>query len=417
MKKIVLQASIILYLITSTSGLFEGMAVVKFLSLLLYFATFLLLFSPLKVSRKSLIVIISLALLLISTIRTNNPAATSFSIISKILSFLFLLFSVYGYAKNGSGTLQERMNNVLLYPLFIFTLFNFIFYLLGFQPFDIKEQQDLGYGVLMYNIFGIIKDRVNFPFVSSVTTFGILMGYLFIFSFYNLKQKINFLLPMTSAGIAIIGIFFVDHRAGLSATILSVLITYIVFKFRIIKGFSITFSILTVVGPLFLILLSTFLLNSPYGDIISRNNSELATGNSRFLIWLVSFNEMLDFKLEHLFGYGELGTFGSGLSYLWASSFKKFADPYMTTAHNLYINIFYDMGYIGVIFFLMVIISIFKNIYSSPWQQNISMAKTIFCFTCFFLLSGITESPIGLSPPLTTSIFAWTYIFSQRLKQ
>lgn len=415
MKYFLIITALFLFLIGSSSGIFSTWYF-KFFLFFFYFFCYLTL-SELKFKEifKGLgrLNLFFLLLLIVSLFRTNAENQTYLSIFLKATNFLFLLLAVKEFILKCNDNNYEKIKILLLIPLILFAGLNFItYFVFNLQPFDLGEQQELGFSVLIYSLFGVLIERVNFPFISSVTTFGLLMGYLFIVSFY-LRQRIKYkILAFLGILFSVIGILLVDHRSGVFSLIVSVLMTHVAYKLRINLVISKLIVLISLFGPFLMVAISQILISSSFGEIISRDNAELSTGNSRFIIWLIGLEEILDFKWLHVFGFGEIGTYGAGISFLWANFFEKFADPLRITAHNLYLNVFFDMGYIGVITMFSLFFFLYKKTYL---VSNIS--KLFFCFLTFFLISGITESPIGFHSAITTLVFSICTLFLTNLNQ
>jgi O-antigen ligase len=129
-------------------------------------------------------------------------------------------------------------------------------------------------------------------------------------------------------------------------------------------------------------------------SFLSRSSGDLQTGNSRFLIWGISFAEFAQFKPIHLIGYGEYGHLGSGASKLWENIFSNWEDSGNKTPHNTMLVIMFDTGYIGLFFYISLLYGfIAKMIKIWLWQKP--QRYLYLSYFLFMLLQGVTESTFG----------------------
>lgn len=87
--------------------------------------------------------------------------------------------------------------------------------------------------------------------------------------------------------------------------------------------------------------------------------STIATLNNRTMIWEVAFDELKNFKMIHLVGYGAFGHVASEMSYQYGGTWK---DPGLISLHNTYLQHVIDIGYIGLLIFVAIIVNIINKL-------------------------------------------------------
>jgi hypothetical protein len=403
MNKILLQIIIFLYLLTTASGIINNILFKIFiLSLVLCSCVInisLVKHKTRKWNRFYFISLIFYLILVLTGLRFNNPEFTFFSEIFKVMLFSLLLLAIYAHALGNKSMSSYLFNDLIITPISLLVIINFLYYIFDINFLVKNESQYLGEGVVLNNFFGISLERINFPFVSNVVTFGVLSGVLFLGSLYSFFGNIKIKSSLFGILLGSLGLLVVDFRSGIFSVFFTVLYVFLARK----KVVFFVFPAILFFGPILLLILSSWVVENGFGDIISRNQYELETGNSRFIIWAITLSEIIDFKWIHLIGYGQFGAFASGRSYEWANFFIKFPNPYLTSAHNTYFNLFYDAGYVGIALYLLLSLYIFKMLSLLRRKQVIS--NQLISFFVFFGLIGISDSTIGFHSTIHLLIF------------
>jgi O-antigen ligase len=172
-----------------------------------------------------------------------------------------------------------------------------------------------------------------------------------------------------------------DTRSAFIAIILICLSTVLL---KDSKHLKISGVLIWIVGLLPVILvLTNFLFENPaFLSFLSRNDEDVATGNNRNIIWAYCINELVNFKVIHLFGYGEFGQVGSKVSNFWAEDFSLYLNSKYTSTHNTVLQLILDIGYVGAIIYYTLLISASKCIYN---MYKISGNRNLIIFQNFLL--------------------------------
>jgi len=397
MKNILISIGIFLVLLLNGSNLTDNI-LIRLLPFV-YYTTIIIIFNKklelpnIKKIYKvyDLTSIFLILLLIISIFRSKNP---DFNVINKLSkTFYFILFLLFNYQLFSNDSKKRNLLVILkygiLYPVGLFAILNLLLWFFGFS---FESNLELGSSVLLGQLIGKTIPRVTFPLVSGSVNFGLQLGTLLISSFALFKYYSKFY--VFGFLFSVVLLLMNDSRAVIMSCILILALQYL----RKVQMF------LLKLIPLIILLGPFILVGSVYAmqyfdliSIVSRSSSDLETGNSRFLIWLVSLNEFMIPKMEHLLGYGMYGTFTSGASVYWASNFTSFENPLLTTAHNTFLSTLYDMGYIGVIFLILVLLKSCKKLYviyeSGIYNPILSACSGILLLYAF---AGITDITISL---------------------
>jgi hypothetical protein len=252
-------------------------------------------------------------------------------------------------------------------------------------------------------LIGLNIKKLDFPLYENVhpNTIGSLGGYLVVLvaGFYaNIKEKTKwqnlFLKFYILVGLAIV--FIGDSRGTLFGTLASVIILYLLVKLKMYSILKLSIFVLPISHIIFILTLET-VADTEAMSSIARNRSELATGNSRGFIYSTANNELADFKPIHLIGYGEYGIYGAGLTKHYIHHFgemdvkKKLK---ISVAHNSAVQAIFDVGYLGLFIFLILLYTIFhytQRFYKEGYRYNILFSY----FLVYHIFIGITETNFG----------------------
>ena len=371
-----------------------------------YNSFFIILFFNKKILNKvSTSLIFLICLQLIGVLRNNSPNSTIiynlYLFISQII-FCFYIFSFNYYMIKKEIGFTKLINYNIIIPLTLFGILNYI--LLALKIND-SSSLEIGDAILIKQIFNIDITRVTFPLVSGAVNFGFIIGITIISTiliWHDLSKLFKFIY-----GVNLLFLMYLllinDSRATIFTMLLLLIINY--FPFLKIKNLFFKFiPILSVFGPLIFILISLTIVNLGLDEYISRNKNDFLTGNSRFIIWLAVLDDIVKFEYWQIFGLGDFGSYSSGVSEAWAGLFLAFDEPLLTTTHNVAFNIFYDLGYIGVFFYVYNISKVFFNPIQS---KNTNIPKLLLAF---FVIQGITDVPFGFYTFQNNCIFYLIFI-------
>lgn len=365
-----------------------------------------------KIVELNRLLVFYLLLLFIAALRSNDPNVelTSAIFISLFLLLFFILFSclAISYIYNTAVDSQKFIVNFIIVPYVLFFIVNFILFYLNINPsVKVLEEGDTGSAVLL-SYFGFHVQRVMFPFSSGLNEYSTFCAGIFALSiwFFLVGRKYKFLI-LISIFTSALSLLLVDSRAALLYPIVIVAGMYMVYVLNlngIHKNLK-YLALVVVLGPLmYLYLLPALAGNSVINSALSRGSSDLATGDSRFTIWKIALNEFMDFKPEHIVGYGEVGQFGSRVSLKWAYLFSRWKDAEMKSPHSTVFSLIFDEGYLGLITYVAIVFQSLKRA-SVLWGSKPVTAGAIIVFMLYNIIGGISESLGGIT------LLNFTYLF------
>lgn len=344
----------------------------------------------------------------ISIFRVSGGGVTTTAVVNYIVQFvliftLFYFFTNFLYVKKGNikEISQDLIKGVLI-ALNIFLLINFVIYLFGLGAlatgaFEVDEYSTLA------GIFGIPLKRDGFFLTGHPNSFGgflAMMSVLNYLAFFYLKlSRIEKLSMMLMLGICAFAFLLVDSRGAVGAAGLTILAIEILRRIRslwILPKASIFIPILS----LFAIGMLQVFAETDIAKSISRDPDEMATGNNRGVIWKYCVEELQEFELEHVWGYGQLGHIQSGVSKKWSRAMKG----WNTYTHNFLFQVIFDIGYLGL-FCLLYFVFIGANYSYKMYKKGEKYMVLFLGIPILYMLSGITEAPFGISNYLYTNLF------------
>ena len=402
----------------SDSLLAKIMPLAVYLIYLLYYSVKNPTFSIWLLVRRYPEIFVLLFVIFFGLVRSSGPEFSTAFLwnrgISYILLFLGLCVSL-DYAKKVGFSILDMIANFVVKPFLGFALINFLLWALNIK---VKESIVLGDIVdkqaVLLSYLGINVDRVEFTLAAGFNNYAVIIGGLFTVSLFLTYSRQYKRLAQFSVLVSVITLLLIDSRASL---FFPILVFFLVKLFRNKEVFSRLipyFALLLLVGPIILVIVMPLLAELPALQSLSRNSEELATGNSRFFIWGICLGEFLQFKINHLYGYGDFGHFGSGLSSIWASFFVTWENAEAKTPHSTLFGVLLDYGYLGLVTYIYVFYTVFKRVQAN-WHLLLLGNYTVFAFFVFTLLVGITETLAGFYIPNFLILFTLVLIISLSL--
>jgi len=214
----------------------------------------------------------------------------------------------------------------------------------------------------------------------------------------DLKKRERIVLLFMLA-ICVFSFLLIDSRGALGATILGIAGIIGLQKIRalwIVPRATIFIPLLSLV----VISLLQVFAETDIAKQISRDPDELASGNNRGVIWKYCMEELQDFKVDHITGYGQLGHIKSGVANKWSRSMKG----WKTYTHNFLFQTVLDVGYLGLIA-ILALIFIGAKYSLTIYNKGHPYMMVFLGVPILYMLSGITEAPFGVSNFLYTSLF------------
>ncbi|MBU6158093.1 MAG: O-antigen ligase family protein [Bacteroidetes bacterium] len=336
-------------------------------------------------------------IVLIGIFRTNKPQLSfGYTMYSGIEFMLFFLSLILHYAwifKNKKVLFFELLFFYIILPFGVYAFLNLAFWASGIN-LDIQQDLSIGKALMLANI-GINIDRVQFPLVSGINSFASVVGMVFFLSityvFYSSKNRIL----VFSIIICLIAILFLlDSRASLLFPVFVFALVWIIRHFNF-KKFLYAIPLMPIILPLLFLFVLKLLENYNIFNFMTRDTEEITSVNGRLTVWLFSLIEISNFKPIHLIGYGEYGHYISGVSKFWSYLFGRWKNSELITPHNSTLIVFFDYGYIGLLFFMLMIREIVQLI-QKLWNDDDKFANALLGFILYFIFIGITESFFGM---------------------
>lgn len=329
----------------------------------------------------------------------------------QVILIAFLTFVFINYClKRGKEFIPEisKISFAIISAPAIFIILNIGTYLLGIEiPLDLDDPEAVGKPSVIAGLLGLNLIRNTLLFVAHPNNVATAVGSILVCSFFAWKyltlpkwQSI-FLLVSILAGMTFM--LMLDSRGSI-ASLLAVS-TLVIFLERarmlsLIKRLIIFLPLL----PFFILSLLALVSSTDLGKNMAReeNDDDLNTGNGRAIIWEHCINAILDPEVDHILGYGQAGHVTSGVERYWAWKFPNYV------AHNFFFQSFFDIGYIGIIFFVWLLyISASSAIYL--YNKGIKAAIIFIAFSLYYPLSGMFESIFGIyNHPYTTIVITYT---------
>ncbi|WP_157816048.1 O-antigen ligase family protein [Spirosoma pollinicola] len=372
-----------------------------------------------KTIKENLMAIFLLLLILVGNVRSNFPDQTIGFTISRTINTVLLfsaVFSAFHYYKNKYNySIVDIVAKFIILPYCLYCLINFLLWAAGISIKEsVMTDEVVNKKAVLLSYFGLNIDRVQFPLSTGLNNYAVISGAMFticlVLLFVSNTKKYK-ILTIASCLVFLATLLLIDSRASIYYPIL---ICFTLILWQKSKAYVKNMPYLTyliVLGPLFLYLMVPLMMVLPFIESITRNSEELATGNSRFLIWSACLLEFIEFKPIHLIGFGYFGHFGSGVSASWSSIFSTWTDGDLKTSHNTFFTILFDHGYLGLVVYVLVIYNTFKRI-SRFWNINREGNVLLFGFFSFNIFAGITETLIGFYSPNYFILF-FVFLFAE----
>ncbi|EMR03950.1 O-antigen ligase family protein [Cesiribacter andamanensis] len=340
---------------------------------------------------------------------THYSTVAIFNDIFSLVLFCLFLYISYSYVFLKCENFEKAGKLVLrntIVALSLFSTFFFIFYFLS-EPTNSE-------GVLL-GMIGISFKKRAIPFVDiHPNLIGILTGGTFVLQilylyFIENTKFVKYCISLMSV-ICFIFILFTDSRGTFFNSILTVTIIILLHKMAFLGSLRIIPFVFPVLSFLFLALLP-LLAQSDIGDALSRDKKDLATGNSRAIVWRHCIEELSNFKPNHFFGYGENGHYAAGVSKKYWRLFGLDPMKKFTVTHNNFLQILFDMGYLGALCLILLLTIVLKQLYYI-YSQHFRFAVVPMGYVLYYVLSGTTESIYGTYNRVYLFIFLGVLILS-----
>lgn len=349
-----------------------------------------------------------LLLMIISLWRTSSFLNSDLSVIKNTLSIVLLplyLYCLYLYKARNSELFEERLFFVLIHALGIYCTINLLAFILN---------PTFGGGTsTMFTLLGINSTKVVFPLypnshsnlVGSTGGFLVVLCLGYIQNVKSLSQKDKrtlYVYLFSGIVVTIMG----DSRGTVFGILFTVLSLYFFIKIKKYKLLKYSVLLVPVSHVLFIFTLQ-FAANSAVGSEIARGKNDLATGNSRKFIYMAANRELADFKPLHMVGYGEYGIYGAGLTKYYMSNFgytSKESRLISSVAHNTSLQAIFDIGYIGLIIYLLLLFTFFSQS-QTLFEKGYLHFMLATYFLLYLIITGVSETRFGNYSPFQNFLF------------
>lgn len=329
----------------------------------------------------------------------------------QIILIVTFTFSWLNFQFKKSKDFSNAFSNIL-YTLIIssasFIVINVLFYFLGIQGVveDTEnysiENPSMESSSVTAQLLGLSLNRSGLFFTGHPNNFALVVGavvvcivvaLLFLELNSTKKKLLWIILP-----ICCFSLLLLDSRGSIGSIVLTLFVFYLIRRFNLL-GLSKSFIFIVPILPVLSLFFLGLMAESDWAASLTRGGkNDIMTGNGRLYIWTQCLNVISDVQAEHFIGYGQVGHIASGADKLWSYIFPgKFA-------HNFFFQVFFDVGYIGIILFLClfyIVLNSSIDLYKKGYKQ----AVVFISFMIYFILSGTFECGFGVYNRFYTDLF------------
>lgn len=311
---------------------------------------------------------------------------------STALWFTVIAFSVVLWLSPAPQHGLQRLVTRTTLAVGVFLAANLVLFSLGFGA-STAEGQGRDYAEMLGAV-GINILRHGFPLGSGINGIGIMGGAgLLLGSLQALRAGRRNIDRLGGLITAILGgtvLLQTDSRAALLFALLTIVLTGVLpFAWLRVSRWA---PIVVPLAPLVILRVVVWLNGASSALLVARGSSDFATANGRQLIWAGVAAELSEFRVTHLFGFGFLGTYRSGVVNAFAGMFSGVFEVTRLTAHNVILQYVLDVGYVGAALFVLLTASALSAASSVKSDELQPAARAICGGLVFFVFAGTTES-------------------------
>lgn len=344
-----------------------------------------------------LLPLISLLLLfLVSELRGVYLGTSGvFSFFGSFLWSLAILFYVAStVVLNGKPEQRRLLIVAFVSGLGLYIALNIIGYAAGLSGALIVS--DAGPNKIL-SVLGIGINRIAFPFAAGLNNFGVMAGLsaasgamLFLFGRQVGIRSIGLMVAL----VGFAGAVLVDSRAAVGMAFVATVFVPVVLLSRRATKFLRLLPVLVLLAPFAIIGISTLIEGTAIADLVTRPGDfaqRLGVLSGRDAVWSAAIDVLKSPHPIHAIGYGALGQYTSGASQDYAWVFLQMSQLSFQSLHNAYLQIIFDIGYIGLGVWLLLWLRLMK-VFTEAVQYD-RHPETVIPLTAatFILLGGILE--------------------------
>ena len=337
-----------------------------------------------------------------------------FYFIENLFAFLTLGFFVaFAFFANPKPEHQTQLRKGLIYAFGLYITLNLVFYLLGIDSHDLIYLAR--YPTQMLDLLGIESYRVLFPMADGINSFGLLAGATLVGHFQLLKSqsgKLEKIIVFIVLLVCFLVILLTDSRGAFLFSILSIVLITLPRKvFTFVRWSPFLISALPVVVIIFapnLLSATPSWLNRPKSEWTDTQGARserscpesimITSGvlSNRPIIWEIVLDELKNFNLIHIVGYGLRGQVVSNISESYACLFASYSYNLLASSHNIWLQLILDIGYIGLIITLLLpVFLILKVTRLSFFVHNNYGYIALLNILLYIILIGSLEAPLS----------------------
>ena len=340
---------------------------------------------------------------------------------TQIFGMFFLVYAFINYAFRGETDFNKIANKVIVAlisaPAFLIII-NVLLYFIGFHDppsidADIGAEEEGGLTVML-SMLGFNVRRSSLVFMIHTNNAAVMVGSIALTLFLGLRsldlsrwQRLYFAVAL---GASLIALLLFDSRGAMGSAFLVAIGALFLNLIRSFRIFHLSLWVLPVL-PFFLMAILAMVGESEIGQSISRKDGDnnIASGNGRSYIWEHCINEVLDPKIAHFMGYGQVGHIASGLDKKWAWKFPGWV------THSFFFQSFLDLGYLGILSIILALQICAKSAIFL-YKRGIKTVWLFVPFPTYYLLSGMFECTFGVYNHAYTSIALTFMLFPILIK-
>lgn len=215
-------------------------------------------------------------------------------------------------------------------------------------------------------MFGITVGRIYFPLMAGTNTFGSVcaLGLLASIAFWRTESALAKVLTGMSVLACFVALVAVDSRGAMLAVVVAMMWWMLISKSSVIRVLPLGLVLLSPFVPFLLSAIFSFVNEQGLLSGLVRSGtqgSKLGVGTGRQYIWNAALGEISNGNIIHLIGYGAFGHVQSKLSAAYSWIFNELGQT-TTSVHNTALQIFFDMGYIGVVAWVALMYSLVSGL-------------------------------------------------------
>jgi hypothetical protein len=334
-------------------------------------------------------------------------------IIGNLLAIFTLgLFIFVSYYAHQDLDQQMLLRKGVIYACGLYVTLNLVFYFIGIDSHD--QLFLTKFPSQMLNLLGVKTYRVLFPMTDGLNNFGSLAGVTLIGHFQLLKShstKVEKVLICIVLIACLSAILMTDSRGALLFSIGSIILVSIpknLFNFLRWSPFIISILPLLLIAYAPGILSNTTSWTNRPSSGWTGNQAAISNGacqeaveksagvlTNRPIIWESINNELKDIKMIQLIGYGYRGQVVSSVSDSYSCLFASYSNPKNASAHNIWLQTILDIGYIGLIICLALLLYLILKLTKLNYMTGHHIYFALLNILLYIILIGSLESPLS----------------------